>query len=145
MSGAGARVAASGRCLCGAVRYRVTGPLRGVLNCHCDQCRRTHGHVAAYTRVARGDLELLETRGLKWFRSSPKARRGFCQDCGASLFWEPAEGDAISIAAGTLDPPTGLRTLAEIYTAEAGDYYELHPDLEAFPGSSGALQSAAGR
>lgn len=145
MSEAGVQAVASGHCLCGAVRYRVTGPLRGVLNCHCDQCRRTHGHVAAYTRVAQSDLELLETRGLKWFRSSPKARRGFCQDCGASLFWEPAEGDGISIAAGTLDPPTGLRTLAEIYAAEAGDYYELHPDLEAFPGSSGALQSAAGR
>ncbi|MGO1081292.1 GFA family protein [Inquilinus sp. CA228] len=39
----------TGGCLCGAVRYRVTGPLRPVVACHCSQCRRTSGHVAAFT------------------------------------------------------------------------------------------------
>ncbi len=38
--------------MCGAVRYALSGPLRGVVSCHCSQCRRTHGHYAAYTGVA---------------------------------------------------------------------------------------------
>ena len=37
-------VRAAGGCECGAVRYEVRGPLREVIDCHCGQCRRTHGH-----------------------------------------------------------------------------------------------------
>jgi hypothetical protein len=38
---------AAGGCLCGAVRYEVRGPLRPVVNCHCGQCRKSHGHYGA--------------------------------------------------------------------------------------------------
>ena len=124
-----------GGCLCGAVRYVVRGPKRDVVNCHCSQCRRTHGHFGAYTSVARSQLTLTCDRGLKWYRSSSRARRGFCGECGASLFWDPAGQDYIAIAAGTLDPPTGLRTTRHIYVADAGDYYTIDDGLEKFPGS----------
>ncbi len=120
---------ASGGCLCGAVRYEVTGPLRGVVLCHCAMCRKTHGHVGAYTAAAKSALQLIESRGLKWYRSSERARRGFCDECGASLFWEAADRDTISIAAGTLDPPTGLATVLQIHVASAGDYYTVADDI----------------
>jgi hypothetical protein len=51
------------------------------------------------------------------------------------LFWEPAGGDYVAIAAGTLDEPTGLRSVAHIYVADAGDYYVLSDDLVKYPGS----------
>jgi hypothetical protein len=121
---------ARGSCLCGAVRFVVRGPLRDVINCHCAMCRKTHGHVGAYTACAPGDLAFAEDRGLRWYRSSPEARRGFCCECGGTLFWEPADRGHISIAAGTLDPPTGLVTIGDIYVADKGDYYEI-----AMPGS----------
>ena len=117
--------AATGGCLCGAVRYKVARPLREVALCHCAMCRRTHGHVGAYTAAPKSALELTESRGLKWYRSSDKARRGFCGECGASLFWERVVGDLVSIAAGTLDSPTGLTTTLQIYVAHAGDYYPV--------------------
>jgi len=41
----------------------------------------------------------------------------------------------VAIAAGTLDEPTGLRTVAHIYVADAGDYYVLADDLVKYPGS----------
>ena len=78
-------VRAAGGCECGAVRYEVRGPLREVINCHCGQCRRTHGHFAAYSAAARADLAIVEDRGLKWDRSSDSARRGFCGGCGGGL------------------------------------------------------------
>lgn len=117
-----------GSCLCGAVRFRLHGPLRGVVDCHCGQCRKTHGHFAAYTSVDEAGLEFLERRGLKWFCASPRARRGFCGECGASLFWQPVASARMAVAAGVLDAPTGLRTEAHIYTGSAGDYYELPED-----------------
>ena len=124
---------ATGGCLCGAVRYEVHGPLREVVNCHCGQCRRSHGHVAAYTSAKRGDLALTEDRGLKWYRSSDFARRGFCGDCGASLFWEPAGQGRVSIAAGGIDASSGLATVRNIFTAHKGDYYEIADGLDSLP------------
>ena len=118
---------ATGSCLCGAVRYEVAGPLRGVTLCHCAMCRKIHGHVGAYTAAPKKALRLIEARGLQWYRSSDAARRGFCGECGAKLFWEPAEKDYVAIAAGTLDPPTGLRTVLQIHLDSAGDYYSIDP------------------
>jgi len=115
----------TGGCLCGAVRYEAIGALRDVVVCHCRMCRKAHGHIGAYTASARDALRLVEARGLKWYRSSAQARRGFCSECGATLFWEGDGRDTMSIAAGTLDEPTGLATALQIHVASAGDYYAV--------------------
>jgi hypothetical protein len=125
----------SGGCLCGGVQYVVTGPLRDVVNCHCGQCRRTHGHFAGYTEAPLSDFKLNSSDSLKWYQSSPQARRGFCSTCGASLFWVPEGEDHVAIAAGTLDQPTGLRTVAHTYVADAGDYYTIADGLKTYPGT----------
>ena len=54
---------ATGRCLCGAVRYELRGELRGILVCHCVECRRYHGTSGAYTSVAREALDAAGPRG----------------------------------------------------------------------------------
>ena len=95
----------TGGCLCGAVRYELGGKPHPVVNCHCSQCRRWHGHVGAYTEVPKGDFTLVEERGLRWFQSSERARRGFCAECGSSLFWDSLVKEQLGIAAGTLDSP----------------------------------------
>ncbi len=126
---------ATGGCLCGAVRYELRGELRGVYNCHCGQCRRSHGHIAAYTSVTPDQIVFTEARGLKWYESSAIARRGFCGECGSSLFWEPAAKDHLGIAAGSLDQPSGLSTLGHIFTDHMGDYYTIDDGLERWPGT----------
>lgn len=128
---------AGGGCLCGAVRYAVRGALRPVVNCHCRQCQKSHGHYAAYSAVDRDALEITEPRGLRWYRSSELARRGFCGECGSSLFWDRDGAGHVAVAAGTLDRPTGLSTVRHIFVADKGDYYELTDDLEKLPGSMG--------
>jgi hypothetical protein len=126
---------ATGGCLCGAIRYRVGGPLRDVENCHCSRCRRTHGHFAAYTAAPKDALTLTEERGLRWYIADGR-ERGFCAACGASMFWRRTGSGEISIAAGTLDAPTGLRTASHIFTNSRGDYYEITDDLPRYPNSS---------
>ncbi len=115
-----------GGCLCGAVRYRVHGPLREVIACHCTQCRKASGHHVAATAAARGDLAI--SGEVKWYCSSPGVRRGFCPVCGSNLFWD-AGAQSISIFAGTLDGPTGLSIARHIFCADKGDYYEIGDDL----------------
>ncbi len=117
--------ASSGSCLCGKVRWRVTGPLRPVTACHCSQCRKTSGHYSAYTGAPMEAVEIDGGDSLTWYRSSPEATRGFCATCGSTLFWQP-EGEArIAIAAGSIDGPSGLAIARHIYCADKGDYYAI--------------------
>jgi hypothetical protein len=121
----------TGGCLCGAVRYEVRGALRDVLICHCEECRRWHGHICASTAAGKDELVLTEQRGLRWIdspRSDARARRGFCGECGSSLFWDPPGRQTISIAAGTLDSGAGLKVVSHWYVSQAGEYYELPDD-----------------
>jgi hypothetical protein len=82
-------------------------------------------HVGAYTACAVADLEIESGRTLRWHRASPKARRGFCGKCGSALFWEPTPVTHISISAGSLNAPTGLKIGGHVCTAQKGDYYEI--------------------
>lgn len=124
----------TGGCACGAVRFAASGPLRPVIACHCETCRRTSGHYWASTQVYDEHFELLEDRGLKWFESSSFAKRGFCGECGSSLFFRPNDSGRISLAGGALDAPTGLEQVEQICTEEAGDYYRLDDSV---PGRAG--------
>ncbi len=115
----------SGSCLCGGVRYEIRGPLRDVVACHCSQCRKTSGHFVAMTNVPVDAIAFLASNSLVWYRSSASAERGFCNRCGGNLFWRTLDGDTLSIAAGSLDTPTGLKTAEHIFVADKSDYYEL--------------------
>ena len=118
----------TGGCLCGAVRFEIRGRLRDIIACHCRECRIVSGHFTAATATRPENLSFTEDRGLRWFESSEIADRGFCHLCGSTLFWRPRSGDRISIYAGSLDGPTGLRMAAHIFVGEKGDYYCVHRD-----------------
>ncbi|MEM6277279.1 MAG: GFA family protein [Pseudomonadota bacterium] len=127
---------AEGGCLCGAVRYRAEGPLRPVVACHCEQCRRTTGNYVTATSCARDAIEI--TGEVRWYVSSETARRGFCPICGSQLFWDGA-GANLSIMAGTMDGATGLTLKGHIFCANKGDYYEIADDLPQFPGADAGM------
>ena len=134
----------TGGCLCGQVRYQISGPRRDIINCHCNNCRRTHGHIAAYTSVNTKDLKIIDRQGLKWFHDeSPDVLRGFCENCGSSLFWDAKDGrERMSVSAGTLDTGHGLKTIGHVYLSEAGEYYQITDALPQFECSNaGHLES----
>jgi hypothetical protein len=120
--------------MCGGVSYEVNGKLRDIITCHCEQCRRSSGHFVAATACRREHFKLVRQDSLQWYSAVPGYRRGFCNVCGSSLFFEETDGQRVSIAAGSLDTPQGLAIAAQIFTAEAGDYYRLDPQVPASPG-----------
>ena len=119
-------------CLCGNIQLRTYGYHRDVQNCHCIQCMKTHGHYAAYTNVHEQNVKFLKKRTLKWFRSSKKAKRGFCRKCGASLFFKVMGSKNISIAAGMFNGPTKLKTKMNIFVKGKLDYYKFDNNLPKF-------------
>lgn len=121
-----APVTASGRCLCGAVGFTVSGPMKQVVGCHCTMCRRQTSHFLAFSTVWDADLAVEGEESLQWFRSSAESRRGFCRNCGSILFFATDGSERTSVSAGALDAGHGLELAAHIHTASHGEYY--HPD-----------------
>lgn len=116
----------TGQCLCGAVRFRLEPPLRDVVVCHCRQCAQWTGHAVAMTSVAPDRLSFGAGAGnVGWYQSSTEAQRGFCKTCGSALFWRPMDNSRISVAAGALDPPTGLKIGSHIFVADKSDYFDI--------------------
>ncbi|HET6159761.1 MAG TPA: GFA family protein [Dongiaceae bacterium] len=127
-----------GSCLCAGVAFKVRGKMRDIAWCHCGQCLRWHGHFGGYTASTWPNIELSGADKIAWYVSSDTARRGFCRECGASLFWEAAHRNYVSIAAGALDLPTGLVSARHIFTENKGDYYQIKDDVAQSPGSMAA-------
>ena len=121
-------VRASGQCLCGSVKYEVRGPLRAIVECHCRTCRRLTGGLWHATAARRGDVTIDDGGTLRWYRSSPPVRRGFCGNCGSWLFLDGEDRPFLVITASgtefaklTLDGP--LVPLAFISSRDGS--YEL--------------------
>ncbi|MER9651912.1 GFA family protein [Mesorhizobium sp. M0152] len=128
-----------GSCLCGAVRFRAHGPLRGVVYCHCSQCRKQSGHFYAATNVADADIVVEGTESITWYEASSFARRGFCKNCGSLLFWKPRDA-YISVLAGSFDEPTDLRGECHIFVGDKGDYYAIDDGLPQFEKSTPSIK-----
>ena len=121
-----------GSCLCGAVTFDVEGELRAPDTCHCRQCRKQSGHYFASTDVPRSAVTIRGEDKVGWYRSSEKARRGFCSICGSSLFWDPIGRDWTGIAMGAFDTPTETRLAVHIHVADKGDYYDIADGVQQF-------------
>lgn len=78
-----------GTCLCGAVRIRAALPSKWVAHCHCTWCRRAHG-APFVTWAGFEDAQVAITdpeARLRWYASSPGARRASCSVCGSPMLF----------------------------------------------------------
>ena len=114
-----------GSCNCGAVKWEATGELRGIIACHCGQCRKQTGLYYAATNVADDRLTISSSGTLKWYQSSPEAKRGFCSECGSALFWKHSADPFTSILAGSIDGDSSLEVEEHIFTADKPDWYDI--------------------
>jgi hypothetical protein len=115
------------------VKFEVSGDLRDVVACHCQQCRKQTGNFMSATGCDDDQLTMTASDTLTWYESTPGYKRGFCSRCGSVLFWKKVATPRRAIAAGCFDKPLGVKLLGHIYCEFAGDYYEI---------SGGEFQSA---
>jgi hypothetical protein len=73
---------------------------------------------------------------IRWSGSPapPAGDGGFCRACGSSLFFESVGGSRLTIAAGSLDQPSGLEVIGHEYVADKADYVRIADDLPARAG-----------
>lgn len=123
------QTAYDGSCLCGAVRYRIRGPLGPLDNCHCTDCRKSHGAAfATYLEVPVRSLDWLAGREtLRTYAAASGTKRSFCPTCGSTLIcWVDSEPDLVEVAAGTLDTPLRARIVSHTFVRSKAPWYEIH-------------------
>lgn len=122
-----------GGCLCGAVRYNISGEPRMVANCHCSMCRRQSG--AAYLTYAAFARDAVVFTGKPApFRSSVGAQRGHCGTCGSPLtFVFDSDPDTIWLTLGSLDDAASVRPTEHWFVADKIAWLDLHDDLPRWP------------
>ena len=114
--------AATGRCLCEAIRFEIGGSLRGIVVCHCSLCRRAGTYAGAYTRVPRDALRIVGEEHPATYVDRNGRERSFCRACGTTLFWAVPGEDGVSVSAGALDDDAGLRIIRHIHVEDAAGW-----------------------
>lgn len=109
----------TGRCLCGAIRYRAEGAPLWAAFCHCESCRRATGApTTAYAGFRRERFAWLEGEPAL-FPSSPGVIRSFCARCGTPLTYEGARWpDEVHVLIGTLDHPERMTPQGHAFAEE---------------------------
>lgn len=127
-----------GSCLCGTVRYQVTGEPERFYHCHCSRCRKATGTGHASNLFLRpAALEWLS--GEEEIRSFkvPEAKRftnTFCAKCGSRLPRQATDGNGVIVPAGSLDDAPPIEPQARIFSASragwscAGDALPVHSE-----------------
>ncbi len=79
----------NGSCFCGKLKFHYELPSKYVAHCHCNDCRRAHGAgYVTWVGLDSEQLHLDDDSTLKWHGELETGRRGFCGECGSSLFIE---------------------------------------------------------
>lgn len=113
--------AATGGCLCGAVRFTCEGELGPAGYCHCEDCRRCTGSAFNLSvrcprdafRLEQGDLGGYTKAGA----SGQPLTRHFCRACGSPIYTSsPRHADAVYLKAGVFDDPAVAIPAFEAWT-----------------------------
>jgi hypothetical protein len=116
----------SGSCLCGRLAYEAEAELTGIVHCHCETCRKTHG--AAFSSVASVPKAAFRwVRGeevVRSYESSPGKQRYFCGECGSHLAAGRAESANMMLRLGCLDTAATCDRQWHIWRSDGASWYD---------------------
>ena len=128
-----------GSCLCGSVRYQITGEATAFYHCHCQRCRKTFGGShASNIRIAAQEIEWLSGESLiksHKVKDADRFRNDFCGECGSPLPRYFSETNFIVLPAGTLDHEPEIKPQARIFYASRSGWscQDGLPEFEKYP------------
>ena len=126
-------MAISGGCLCGKVRYEITGHLFDSTHCHCSMCRRQHGAVfATYADFDPDEFRWSAGEELvKTYATETGEGWCFCSECGSSLAGSE-KGRVTSITLGTVKGDPGIKPESHIFVGSKARWHDIDDELPQF-------------
>jgi len=109
-----------GGCLCGGVRYTISGEAQRFYHCHCRRCRRATGtgHASNLLVTPESSLKWVTGEELLSRYKVPEAERFyncFCSNCGSPMPRVVPELDGVLIPAGSLEQEPPMLPSARIF------------------------------
>jgi len=121
-----------GGCLCGHVRFRVTGAANNTANCHCRLCQKAAGApFVTWSEFPRSALKWLGAEPTLR-DSSPHGERGHCPKCGSAVTFRFKGSDDIDIATALFDEPNAFPPTFEIWTESSPSWIAHDPKLSQY-------------
>ena len=112
----------TGGCMCGAVRYEVSGEPFLVSHCHCQSCRKHNGGPVVTLAGFKKDQVHFSGDERRIYASSPGVGRAFCGKCGTPLTWEGDGGEELGLIVelhlSTFDEPEALEPTGHAFYSE---------------------------
>ncbi len=126
-------MAIKGRCLCGRVRYEITGPLTDADHCHCSMCRRQHGAAfSTYAGFNPGDFRWVSGEDfVKIYEVAAGGGWCFCNACGSTLAGTD-KGKVTTVTLGTVEGDPGIMPASHIFVGSKAQWYDIRDDLPQF-------------
>ncbi len=126
----------SGRCLCGAVRYRTESAPKWTALCHCESCRRAcSAPIVAWMGFA--EAAVTWTGARTRFQSSEIATRSFFPTCGTQMSFESTRWPGeIHLYAVSQEEPDNYRPDLHCHYSERLDWLNLSDTLTKHPGTA---------
>lgn len=110
------KAVSQGGCLCGSLRYQITGAPRSSSVCFCRSCRLASGSLSVAWFVVDIDQYELLSGQVATFQSSSSVVRSFCATCGTPLAYQhEADRDTIELTTATLDDVEQFPATREIW------------------------------
>lgn len=125
----------TGGCLCGNVRFQITGPIRDIVYCHCSQCRKVQGSAFATNGAVQADEFLIVSgaNALVGYRYGPGKMKYFCSACGSPLYSKnEALPGVVRIRLGTVEGEVAERPWCHIFVGSKANWYEITDGLPQF-------------
>jgi hypothetical protein len=122
----------TGRCLCGAVSYRLTADPLIARICWCRDCQHLSANGTMNMFVPSDALTFAGTLGeyASAADSGNMIRRRFCPVCGVHLFANADARPQITVVrVGTLDDPSSVQPTMNIWASSAPTWACLDPRL----------------
>lgn len=131
---------ATGKCLCGAVTFRISGEFESFFLCHCARCRKGSGsaHSANLFSSKAKVTWLSGEERVKTFRlAGTRHVKCFCENCGSSLPFAQENDALLVVPAGSLESPVRMRPDAHICFSSRAEWDNDLASIERIGGLPG--------
>lgn len=123
----------TGSCLCQKIKFKFTKPILFHVHCHCKYCRKAQGAAfATWIGINQESFELSSGNDLlAWYKSSKESERGFCANCGSTMFYKsiisPGE---LHIIRSYIDDEIEILPKAHIFYDHKVDWFSPEDNLQ---------------
>lgn len=130
----------AGSCLCGTVKFQISGDFESFFLCHCKRCQKDTGSAhAANLFSSTATVDWLSGFDCVQTYRVPETRheKSFCLRCGSALPSVQMEGALVVVPAGSIDGAIGIRPSAHICFASRAEWdseLEEVPKVDGLPG-----------